>query len=125
MEARVALGIVLLVALSLSAVVITAILLTAEGMDDAARGQKQQPLEKRMRDQMKDRGDEATDASAKELTSAGLHATSRLPDGDPKRVLVDEAESFHADCIFLGARGLGRRSGSSRPRAGSVPATAR
>jgi nucleotide-binding universal stress UspA family protein len=50
----------------------------------------------------------AADASAKELTAAGLHAAARLPDGDPKRVLVDEAESFHADCIFLGARGLGR-----------------
>jgi nucleotide-binding universal stress UspA family protein len=31
-----------------------------------------------------------------------------LVTGDPKRVLVDEAERWGADCIFIGSRGLNR-----------------
>jgi nucleotide-binding universal stress UspA family protein len=28
--------------------------------------------------------------------------------GDPKRLVVDEANAWSADCIFVGARGLSR-----------------
>jgi nucleotide-binding universal stress UspA family protein len=31
-----------------------------------------------------------------------------MPMGDPKRVLVDEAETWSADCIFVGAKGMSR-----------------
>jgi nucleotide-binding universal stress UspA family protein len=38
-----------------------------------------------------------------DVSVSKLHMT-----GDPKRVLVDEAERWGADCIFLGSRGLNR-----------------
>jgi nucleotide-binding universal stress UspA family protein len=41
-------------------------------------------------------------------------------DGDPKHVLLDEAEAWGADCIFVGAKGL---SGVRRVLLGSVSAT--
>jgi len=44
--------------------------------------------------------------SAKKLTEAGLSVGTDIYDGDPKAVLLREAESWGADCIFLGARGL-------------------
>ena len=31
-----------------------------------------------------------------------------VKEGDPKRVLIEEAEQWGADCIFVGARGLRR-----------------
>jgi nucleotide-binding universal stress UspA family protein len=31
-----------------------------------------------------------------------------VKDGEPKSLLIAEAESWGADCIFVGARGLGR-----------------
>jgi len=43
---------------------------------------------------------------AQELRDAGLDASPQVCDGDPKRVLVEQAEGWGADCIFLGARGL-------------------
>jgi nucleotide-binding universal stress UspA family protein len=46
--------------------------------------------------------------AARELRSAGLLATPVRLEGDPKKVLLDEAEKWNADCIFVGARGLGR-----------------
>lgn len=50
----------------------------------------------------------AAHAAAQELERAGLKATPVVKEGDPKRVLIDEAESWPADCIFVGARGLSR-----------------
>jgi nucleotide-binding universal stress UspA family protein len=43
-----------------------------------------------------------------ELRSAGLWANPLIREGDPKRVLVHEANEWGADCIFVGAQGLGR-----------------
>ena len=54
------------------------------------------------------------------LTSAGLNAHSFLRDGDPKYVLLEEAEKWQADCIFLGARG---HSALERFLIGSVSAS--
>jgi nucleotide-binding universal stress UspA family protein len=50
----------------------------------------------------------AVDAVTRELTSAGLEAISLVESGDPKRLLVEEAERWEADCIFVGAKGHGR-----------------
>lgn len=46
------------------------------------------------------------EVSAAQLRAAGLTVSSLVEDGDPKRVLLDEAEQWDADCIFVGARGL-------------------
>jgi nucleotide-binding universal stress UspA family protein len=48
------------------------------------------------------------DSLAEKLRAAGLIATAIASEGDPKRVLLDEAEEWQADCIFVGARGLRR-----------------
>jgi nucleotide-binding universal stress UspA family protein len=42
------------------------------------------------------------------LRSRGLTVSSVIKEGDPKRVLLDEAEQWEADCVFVGARGLSR-----------------
>ena len=44
--------------------------------------------------------------SAKVLNDAGLNVETHLLSGDPKRELLAHAESWEADTIFLGARGL-------------------
>lgn len=48
------------------------------------------------------------EVSAAQLRAAGLTVSALVEDGDPKRVLLDEAEQWDADCIFVGARGLRR-----------------
>ncbi len=50
----------------------------------------------------------AVDRAVKELSSVGLAATSAVREGDPKCMLVASAEEWGADCIFVGAQGLGR-----------------
>jgi nucleotide-binding universal stress UspA family protein len=46
------------------------------------------------------------EASAQKLRAAELVVSSEIKRGDPKRVLVAEAEHWGADSIFVGARGL-------------------
>ena len=48
------------------------------------------------------------DAVAAALRQAGLVADGVVREGDPKRVLVEEAERWAADCVFLGAKGHSR-----------------
>ena len=50
----------------------------------------------------------AVDGVARELRAAGLETTPLVENGDPKRVLLEEAERWNADCIFVGAKGHGR-----------------
>jgi nucleotide-binding universal stress UspA family protein len=50
----------------------------------------------------------SANAIAEELREAGLSATDVVTEGDPKRVLLEEAEEWGADCIFLGAKGHSR-----------------
>jgi nucleotide-binding universal stress UspA family protein len=50
---------------------------------------------------------QAVEAVAEELRAAGLAPTPLVEEGDPKRVLVEEAERWAADCIFVGAKGHG------------------
>lgn len=49
------------------------------------------------------------DAAARKLRTAGLRAKADVFDGDAKKVLVEVAEEWRADCIFLGATGLSNR----------------
>ena len=48
------------------------------------------------------------EAMAAPLRTRGLTVSSVIKEGDPKHVLLDEAEHWGADCIFVGARGLSR-----------------
>jgi len=47
--------------------------------------------------------------AAKQLGRKGLRAEGIVKVGDPKHVLVQLAEEWRADCIFLGATGLSNR----------------
>jgi nucleotide-binding universal stress UspA family protein len=47
-------------------------------------------------------------AAAELHERSGLKATPLLEQGDPKRVIVEQAERWQADTIFLGATGHGR-----------------
>ncbi len=48
-------------------------------------------------------------AAAKRLKESGLRATAVVRRGSPKNVLVDLAEEWRADCIFMGATGISNR----------------
>lgn len=47
-------------------------------------------------------------AATEKLHASGICVSAIIKEGDPKRLLVKEAERLRADCIFLGARGLRR-----------------
>jgi len=51
---------------------------------------------------------ETLDAMAAPLHERGLEVSSTITAGDPKHVLLDEAERWGADSLFVGARGLSR-----------------
>lgn len=42
------------------------------------------------------------------LKDSGLIVSSVVKEENPKQLLISEAEDWGADCIFVGARGLGR-----------------
>ena len=48
------------------------------------------------------------DAMAEPLWNRGLSVSSVIKEGGPKQVLLDEAEHWGADCLFVGALGLSR-----------------
>jgi nucleotide-binding universal stress UspA family protein len=48
-------------------------------------------------------------AAAKKLETAGLRAMADVIEGDPKKILVEVAEDWRADCVFVGATGLTNR----------------
>ena len=51
----------------------------------------------------------SANSASEKLRAAGMEVQeSLMRPGDPKRLLVEEAEAWSADCIFVGARGLGR-----------------
>ena len=52
--------------------------------------------------------DDILATSTEKLQACGLSVSEIVTEGDPKEVLVEEAERLRADCIFLGARGLRR-----------------
>jgi nucleotide-binding universal stress UspA family protein len=51
------------------------------------------------------------EAAAESLRAAGLAASTAVIEGDPKRVLVEEAERWRADSVFVGSTGHGSRLG--------------
>jgi nucleotide-binding universal stress UspA family protein len=51
------------------------------------------------------------------LSAAGVDVATTIVDGDPRQLLVEQAEQYNADCVFVGARGL---RGSARILLGSV-----
>ena len=59
------------------------------------------------------------ESSVERLQASGLTVTTVIKEGDPKRILTDEAKEWRADCIFVGARGL---RGIGRFLLGSVSA---
>jgi nucleotide-binding universal stress UspA family protein len=48
-------------------------------------------------------------APLEKLKGAGYPASLQLHAGNPKRVLIEEAERWNADCIFVGANAFGSR----------------
>jgi nucleotide-binding universal stress UspA family protein len=46
-------------------------------------------------------------AAAEKLKPTGAAISHLIKKGDPRGILLDEAEAWKADCIFVGARGLG------------------
>lgn len=48
-------------------------------------------------------------AAAKKLKAVGLRTMTDVIEGDPKKVLVQVAKEWRADCIFVGATGLTNR----------------
>lgn len=49
--------------------------------------------------------------AVEQLRASGLAATAIVREGDSKHVLLDKAEQWKADCIFVGAKGLLGSSG--------------
>ncbi len=49
----------------------------------------------------------ALESAADVLRAAGLVVSTVIKKGNPKQMLIEEAEQWKADCIFVGARGLG------------------
>jgi nucleotide-binding universal stress UspA family protein len=55
----------------------------------------------------KARVEEMIEHSVSELNEAGLNVSTVKKKEDPKYLLLSEAEDWKADCIFVGARGMG------------------
>ena len=53
--------------------------------------------------------EEISQGALKQLEDAGLKATLSIIAGNPKNVLIEEAERWHADSIFVGANASGGR----------------
>jgi nucleotide-binding universal stress UspA family protein len=51
---------------------------------------------------------EAVEAAATKLRGSGLNVSEVIKEASPKDLLCTEAENMDADCIFIGARGIGR-----------------
>ena len=52
---------------------------------------------------------EVGEKAARLLRRRGLRASLHIQPGNPKEILVEEAERWHADCIFVGANAFGSR----------------
>lgn len=51
---------------------------------------------------------DVTDMAVERLREGGLKAKSVVKEGDPKKILLEVAENWEADCIILGASGITR-----------------
>jgi nucleotide-binding universal stress UspA family protein len=59
-------------------------------------------------DEEKARVNKMIDDAIGKLRASGLRTEVVVKEEEPKRLLITEAESWGADCIFVGARGMGR-----------------
>jgi nucleotide-binding universal stress UspA family protein len=50
----------------------------------------------------------AAEESATRLRRAGLIVAETVVEGDPRKLIVAEADRWDTDSIFVGARGMGR-----------------
>jgi nucleotide-binding universal stress UspA family protein len=50
----------------------------------------------------------AIDAAVEKLRQTGLRVSVVVKEEEPKALLLNEAEGWNADCLFVGARGMGR-----------------
>ena len=48
------------------------------------------------------------DDALRSLRDVGLEVSDKIEQGEPKRLLVEEAKTWQADSLFVGSRGLGR-----------------
>jgi nucleotide-binding universal stress UspA family protein len=55
-----------------------------------------------------ERVNKVVEGAAEKLRSAGLKVSIVVKEQEPKALLCNEAEDLMADCIFVGARGMGR-----------------
>jgi nucleotide-binding universal stress UspA family protein len=55
-----------------------------------------------------ERVNKVVEGAAEKLGSAGLKVSIVVKEQEPKALLCSEAEDMMADCIFVGARGMGR-----------------
>jgi nucleotide-binding universal stress UspA family protein len=55
-----------------------------------------------------ERVNKVVEGAAEKLGSAGLKVSIVVKEQEPKALLCSEAEDLRADCIFVGARGMGR-----------------
>ena len=55
-----------------------------------------------------ERVNKVVEGAAEKLGSAGLKVSTVVKEQEPKALLCGEAEDMRADCIFVGARGMGR-----------------
>jgi nucleotide-binding universal stress UspA family protein len=55
-----------------------------------------------------ERVNRVVEGAAEKLGSAGLKVSIVVKEQEPKELLCKEAEGMRADCIFVGARGMGR-----------------
>ena len=55
-----------------------------------------------------ERVNKVVEGAADKLRSAGLKVSIVVKEREPKALLCSEAEDLMADCIFVGARGMGR-----------------
>lgn len=52
--------------------------------------------------------EDVVESAVERLKAAGLATSAIVKEEEPKRLLLSEAESWDADCVFVGARGLSR-----------------
>jgi len=50
----------------------------------------------------------AVESASNKLRAIGLGGSTLVKEGDPTVLLCDQADAMDADCIFVGARGMGR-----------------
>ena len=71
----------------------------------------------RAKGEMAERSKEIVERTAAWLREQGLNAETAMRDGDPRKVIVDEAKEWGADLIVVGSRGY---AGIKRLLLGSV-----